>query len=74
MKLSALSAGRPLHTEDSWYSFLLESDSIPGKVRLEVLGQLNCSVLILYIYSYKKQYRIDYLYGDDDRHYSRNIG
>jgi hypothetical protein len=35
VKMSALRAGRPLPQEDSWYTFLLETQSTPG------LGQLK---------------------------------
>jgi hypothetical protein len=41
VRLSALCAGRPYAEEDSWYSFLLETESTPGPLRLEGLGQLK---------------------------------
>jgi hypothetical protein len=50
-RLSALRAGRTLPPgffffiiiifKDSWYSFLLETESTPGPVRPEGLGQLK---------------------------------
>jgi hypothetical protein len=42
-RLSALRAGRFLPQEDSWYSFLLEADSTPGRaiVPLEGLGKVK---------------------------------
>jgi hypothetical protein len=47
-RLSALRAGRTLPPgffvfKDSWYSFLLEAESIPGPVRPEGLGQFKKS-------------------------------
>jgi hypothetical protein len=50
LRLSALRAGHPLPQEDSWYSFLLEAESVPGViVRLKGLGQLKkISDLIVY--------------------------
>jgi hypothetical protein len=37
----ALRAGRALRQEYSWYSFLLESESISAILRLEGLGKLK---------------------------------
>jgi hypothetical protein len=47
-RLSVLSASRTLPPgffifKDSWYSFLLQAESIPGPVRPEELGQFKKS-------------------------------
>jgi hypothetical protein len=42
MRLSALAPAALYSQEDSWYSFLLEAEFIPGDiVKLEELGQMK---------------------------------
>jgi hypothetical protein len=56
-RLSALHTSRTLPPgffifKDSWYSFLLETESTPGPVRPEGLGQFKKSIYIFFYYYY----------------------